>query len=154
REMASGQIVHTLTGHSAEIVSVGFSPDGRRLATASFDRTMKLWDVQTGQDVFTLLGHTAALACLAFSPDGNQIVTGSFDATARVWNAAPLASSVTAEHDARYQRKVEMLARLKATTDDAQLADASYRKAIELNPEDATAFQGLADIHARKGQWK
>jgi len=45
RETATGRVVHTLAGHSAEVVSVGFSPDGRRLATASFDRTMKLWDV-------------------------------------------------------------------------------------------------------------
>jgi len=45
RETATGRVVHTLTGHSAEVVSLGFSPDGRRLATASFDRTMKLWDV-------------------------------------------------------------------------------------------------------------
>jgi Flp pilus assembly protein TadD len=88
--------------------------------------------VQTGQDVFTHLGHTAALACLAYRPDGNQIVTGSFDATARVWNGTPIASSVTAAHDARYQKQVEALAKLK----------------------DALAVRGLAKIHARNGQWK
>ena len=103
REKASGEIVHTLTGHSADVVSVVFSPDSRRLATASFDRTMKLWDMQTGQDVFTLRGHTAGVVSLAFSPDGNQIVTGRIDSTARVWNATPLASNVIAEHDARYR---------------------------------------------------
>jgi WD40 repeat protein/serine/threonine protein kinase len=154
REVTSGRIVHTLTGHSANVVSIAFSPEGRRLATASYDRTMKLWDVETGHNVFTLLGHTAGLVCLAFSPDGNQIVTGSFDATARVWNGAPIASSVTAAHDARYRKKVETLAKLKATTDDALRADASHRKAIELDPDGALAFKGLADIHGRKGQWK
>src|SRR5262249_5980165 len=150
----SGRIVHMLAGHSDNVVSIAFSPDGRRLATASYDRTTKLWDVQTGQHVFTLIGHTGGLVCLAFSPDGNQIVTGSFDATARVWNGAPIASSVTAAHDARYRRKVETLAKLKATTDDALRADASYRKAGELDPDGALAFKGLADIHGRKGQWK
>jgi WD40 repeat protein len=105
REMASGRVIHTLTGHSAEVVSLTFSPDGRRLATASFDRTIKLWDVQTGQDVFTLRGHTAGLVCLAFSPDGNEIVSGGFDGTARVWNATPLPSNVIAQHDARYRKR-------------------------------------------------
>jgi tetratricopeptide (TPR) repeat protein len=154
REVASGRIVHTLTGHSANVVSIAFSPDGRRLATASYDRTTKLWDVQTGQHVFTLLGHTAGLACLAFSPDGCLIVTGSFDATARVWNGTPIAPSVTAVHDARYRKKVDTLARLKTRTEDALRGEASYRKAIELLPEDGLAFRGLADIQARKGEWK
>jgi Flp pilus assembly protein TadD len=81
-------------------------------------------------------------------------VTGGFDATARVWNGAPIASSVTAVHDARYRKKVDTLAKLKATTEDALRGEASYRKAIELHPEDALAFRGLADIQARKGEWK
>lgn len=117
RDSRSGRILHTLIGHSADVVSVVFSPDSRRLATASFDRTIKLWDTQTGQDVFTLGGHTAGLLCLAFSPDGNQIVSGGYDATARVWNATPLESKIIAEHDARYQRKINDLANLKDTLD-------------------------------------
>ena len=123
REKASGRVVHTLTGHSAEVVALAFSPDGRRLATASSDRTIKLWDTVTGQDVFTLRGHTAGVRCLAFSPDGNRLVTGAIDSTARVWDATPLPDRVIAEHDARHANTVATLARLKATTDEARRAE-------------------------------
>jgi WD40 repeat protein/serine/threonine protein kinase len=123
REAAGGRVVHMLTGHSAEVVSLAFSPDGRRLASASSDRTLKLWDTTTGQDVFTLRGHTAGVRCLAFSPDGNILVSGGIDSTARVWNATPLLARVTAEHDARYTEKVTTLAQLRATTDDARRAE-------------------------------
>lgn len=114
RETVSGRIVHTLAGHSADVVAIAFSPDSQRLATASFDRTVKLWDTRTGQEVLTLRGHTAGVVALAFSPDGNRIASGGIDNTARVWDATPLAPSTIAEHDARYQRMVEALARLKA----------------------------------------
>ena len=50
-----------------------FSPDGRRLASASFDRTIKIWDVLTGRDVFTLRGHTSGILSLAFSLDGRLL---------------------------------------------------------------------------------
>jgi WD40 repeat protein len=54
------------------------------------------------------------LRSFAFSPDGNLIVSGGIDFTARVWNATPLPSKVIAEHDARYQKKIETLTTLKA----------------------------------------
>jgi WD40 repeat protein/tetratricopeptide (TPR) repeat protein len=116
----TGGVLHTLTGHSIDVVCLAFSPDGRRLATGSYDRTVKLWDVQTGQEVFTLIGHTSGVVSLAFSPDGRRLVSGGIDSTARVWNATPLPADVTAEHDARYRKKVATIALLKAATDDRE----------------------------------
>ncbi|HKI20655.1 MAG TPA: hypothetical protein VKA15_22385, partial [Isosphaeraceae bacterium] len=143
REATSGRAIHTLTGHSADVVSLAFSPDGRRLASASYDRTIKLWDTSTGQDVFTLRGHTAGVVSLAFSPDGNMIISGGIDSMARVWNATPLAANLSAEHDTRYRKKIAMLEQLNATTDDSQraqtlassgqwgMAAAAFGKAVE-----------------------
>jgi tetratricopeptide (TPR) repeat protein len=129
-----------------DVVSLAFSPDGRRLATASYDRTIKLWDTSTGQDVFTLRGHTAGVLAVAFSPDGNLIVSGGIDNTARVWNATPLAANLSASHDSRFLRKFAMLRQLNAPTDDSQraqmlassgqwgMAAIAFGKAVEREP--------------------
>ena len=67
-DAATGHVLHTLIGHTAEVVGIAFSPDGRRIATASFDRTIKLWDTATGREVFTLRGHTAGLLVAGLQP--------------------------------------------------------------------------------------
>jgi len=77
----------TLRGHLDQIYGVAFSPDGRRIATASYDRTAKVWDPATGEELLTLTGHLAAVTSVAFSPDGRRLLTGSTDATARLWDA-------------------------------------------------------------------
>jgi WD40 repeat protein len=77
-----------LTGHAQPLHAVAFNYDGRTLATASADHSVRLWDVATGQPGRTLSGHTAPVNSVAFSPDGNTLATGSSDHTARLWNVA------------------------------------------------------------------
>jgi WD40 repeat protein/serine/threonine protein kinase len=119
----SGLVLHTLIGHTADVVGFAFSPDSRRLATASFDRTIKLWDTATGREVCTLRGHTAGVLVVAFSPDGHRLVSGGIDSTARVWDATPLPTGILQAQDARYQRKRKALAEQARAAEDAQRAD-------------------------------
>jgi tetratricopeptide (TPR) repeat protein len=65
-----------------------FSPDGRRVVTASLDQTARVWDAATGQPVTPPLKHNGSVFHAAFSPDGRCVVTASLDRTARVWDAA------------------------------------------------------------------
>jgi WD40 repeat protein/serine/threonine protein kinase len=92
-DASSGERTLTLRGHTAKVAAVAFSPDGSRIASASFDRTVKLWELETGQEVCTLRGHTAGVLSVEFSPDGRSLATGSMDNTVKIWNARR-----TAEH--------------------------------------------------------
>jgi len=65
--------------------SVAFSPDGQTLASASKDRTIKLWDLRNGL-LRTLSGHSDAVRTVAISPDGQTLASGSWDKTIKVWN--------------------------------------------------------------------
>ncbi|MBL9168365.1 MAG: protein kinase [Verrucomicrobiales bacterium] len=78
----------TFWGHAARVWTADFSPDGRRVVTASEDLTAKVWDVSTGQLAITLNGHDDWVRSAAFSPDGSRIVTGSKDYSVRIWDAA------------------------------------------------------------------
>lgn len=73
-------------GHTDYINSVAFSPDGKTLATASVDRSVKLWDVATSKETRTLAGHTEVVDQVVFSLDGKMLASASWDHTVRLWN--------------------------------------------------------------------
>ncbi len=87
RAVPASRVQLTLHGHTAGLYDIAFSPDGKRLATASVDKTAKVWDVTTGRELLTLCCHADTVIGIDFSPDGTRIATASGDQTTKIWDA-------------------------------------------------------------------
>jgi WD40 repeat protein len=75
-----------LTGHQGVVNQVSFSPDGRMIASASFDKSIKIWDAKTGKFMMTLRGHVGPVYQVSWSGDSRLVVSASKDSTAKVWS--------------------------------------------------------------------
>jgi len=102
----TGEIKSQHTNHTAWVSSIVFSPDGKILASASADHTIRLWDVESWKEIAVLRGHLQEVRALAFSPDGKTLASGSKDETIKLWSVAPRAEEQT---DFKFQNVVEKL---------------------------------------------
>ncbi len=84
-DLARGQRLHQLQGHSGAVRAVAISAAGDLVISAGVDRTIRIWDVATGDLLQVLVGHDRQINCLALTPDGRSIITGSDDKTVKVW---------------------------------------------------------------------
>jgi serine/threonine protein kinase len=132
----------TLKGHANTVRSVAFSPNGKRLATGSGDRTVKLWDATTGQELATLKGHGDWVNSVAFSPDSKRLATGSEDQTVRLWDA------VTGQELTTLKGHGDAVSSVAFSPDGKRLATGSADRTIKLwdtaTGQELTALKGHA----------
>jgi len=108
-DFKTGEIVGVLKDHQNVVLDLAFSPDGKWLASASYDGTVRIWSTKDGyssKPAYVLSEHSAAVFAVRWLPDSQHLVSGSFDQTVKLWDlqkiAGPLSNSVsTAKHDNR-----------------------------------------------------
>jgi WD40 repeat protein len=87
-DMKDGAMVRTVHGHDAPLTSVAYSPDGRTLATSSWDRTVILWDAESGNRRSSLAAHQDWVCHVAFDSSGRRLATAGADGAVRLWDIA------------------------------------------------------------------
>ncbi|RYN87201.1 Vegetative incompatibility protein [Alternaria tenuissima] len=118
--------LHTLEGHSNAVSSVVFSHDSTRLASASYDRTVKMWDASTGACLHTLEGHSSTVSSVVFSHDSTRLASASYDKTVKMWDASPGACLQTLEGHSDYVTSVAF------SHDSTRLASASDDRTVKM----------------------
>ena len=134
-DLATNKERATLEGHTKEdretteaaygVESVAFSPDGKTLAAAAHDMTVKVWDVATAKRS-TLQGHTHAVYCVAFSSDSKTLASASGDKTVKLWDLA------TGKERATLHGHTESVMSVAFCSDGKTLATASLHKTVKL----------------------
>ena len=137
--------IGTLEGHTDPVYAVSWSPDGKTLATAGFDNTVRLWDAATRKEIRLYEGHTKIVMAVAISPDGKQILSGGNDNTAKLWDY-PTADALEKEKE-KGKGKEKTKAAAGAVKTFTGHAGAVY--SVAWSPDGKLAATGAADKTAR-----
>ena len=134
-----GPLVRVLAGHSREVNGVAVTPDGKRTVSASSDKTLKVWDLESGKELQTLAGHSSGVTAVAVTPDGKLAVSASSDQTLKVWD---LGSGKELQTLAGHSGGVNAVA---VTADGKRAVSASWDKTLKVwDLESGKELQTLA----------
>jgi WD40 repeat protein/serine/threonine protein kinase len=111
RNAVTGDVLLALRGHDGDVNSVTCSPDGKRIASAGGDLTVKVWEAATGKELLSLKGHREGVLSVAFSANGQRIAAGGGDNTARIWEAATTEQVADWQKEEQAARKLAELER-------------------------------------------
>jgi WD40 repeat protein len=141
--ISMNNIIYTLfalEGHTSDISSIGWSPDGKNIVTGSWDNTANIWNAQTGTFIRKLSQHTDIIYAVAWSPNGNLIATASSDRTACLWDAA------TGKRVHTLSGHTNEILFITWSPDSAYLATGSYDRQIKIwNSKTGTLVREMAE---------
>ncbi|KAK3616559.1 hypothetical protein LTR22_027025 [Elasticomyces elasticus] len=118
--------IQTLEGHSDGVSSAVFSADSSRLASASYDATVKIWNASSGQCLLTLDGHSWGVSSVVFSADSSRLASASYDKKVKIWNASSGQCLRTLEGHS------DGVSSVVFSADSSRLASTSWDKTVKI----------------------
>ena len=120
------KLPYTYRGHRDAVLSVAWSPDGTRIASASADQTVQVWEVQSGRTLQIYAGHSSFVLSAVWSPDGTRIASGSDDQTVQVWEVESGKTLLT------YNRHKGAVWSVAWSPDGTRIASASFDQTVQV----------------------
>jgi eukaryotic-like serine/threonine-protein kinase len=118
--------IYSYSGHSQPVNAVAWSPDGKRIASASSDHTVQVWGAANGRNLLTYHGHTDSVDAVAWSPDSRHIASASSDHTVQVWDAT------TGGYVLTYRGHSDDVTAVAWSPDSRRIASASLDRTVQV----------------------